>query len=90
MFFLQGQNCFLLKIKAAKISKTVEINIPELIVNTDALPMFKIVGIIGIAEIWFPPYMTRMAPTRTEGEATPINTPAALETAIMDILTDTD
>ena len=71
-------------------NKIQEITAPKMIVNGTGLDMFRIFGNIGIAEIWFPPYITKMAPTRTEGAATPIKTPAELDTAIMDRLIAND
>ena len=72
------------------ISKIQEITAPKMIVNGNGLDMFSIFGNRGIAEIWFPPYITKMAPTRTEGAATPIRTPAELDTAIIDRLIAND
>ena len=47
--------------------------------------MFMYIGISEImAEIWFPPQMTSMAPTSTLGEAMPISTPMEHEIAIED------
>ncbi len=70
--------------------RTMDINAPKHIVNKAELATFKRFGRRGITEIWFPPYITRMAPTRTEGETTPMSTPTALETAIIDRLMDND
>ena len=70
--------------------KTMDIDAPKHIVNRAELATFKRFGRRGITEIWFPPYITRMAPTRTEGEATPMSTPTALDTAIIDRLIDND
>lgn len=67
-------------------SRIQEITAPKMIVNGAGLGRFSMFGNIGMAEVWFPPYMTKMAPTRTEGAATPIRTPAEPDTAIMDRL----
>jgi hypothetical protein len=74
----------------ARVSKTMDIDVPKHVVNRSGSAKFRIFGSKGMTEIWFPPYMTNMAPTRTDGEATPMSTPAALDTAIMDRLVERD
>ena len=70
----------------ALISRAAVTAAAKTIVNASALPMFSNVGIREITEIWFPPYMTSIAPTRTEGDTMPMNTPAEHETAIIERL----
>ena len=62
------------------------VNVASALVNSVVLDMLRIVGAKGMIEIWFPPYMTSIAPTRMEGAATSMRTPAAHETATMETL----
>ena len=71
-------------------SKVAATALARAIVKIAAFWMFSKVGTSGMTEIWFPPYMTNIAPTRTEGEATPMITPAEQATAIMDKLVAKD
>lgn len=68
----------------------MDIKAPKDIVNRVGLAVVRILGNRGRADIWFPPYMTKMAPTSTEGETTPITTPAAHDVAIMERLMNND
>jgi len=73
------QNCFLLKTEIARASRTINMIAPRVVVNKTGLAMFRMLGNKGMTEIWFPPYNTRMAPTRTEGEATPTRLMSTLQ-----------
>ncbi len=68
----------------------IDVKAPKNIVNKVGLAGLRILGNRGRADIWFPPYITKMAPTSTDGEITPISTPAAHDVAIMDRLMDSD